>query len=116
MSYDLSFWKEKPGIKLDAQITYERLLNRERVEGVEELPIEKILERVKGEFRQEWTQLDNVTWEGPHMAFQVYTTPQFFRIDCYGMTSDEMNVFIDIACEFGCPLYDPQAGKRYDGT
>jgi hypothetical protein len=30
------------------------------------------------------------------------------------MDGDDLNRFIDIGAEFGCPLYDPQAGKRYD--
>ena len=116
MSYDLDFWKEKPGIKLDPQTTYERLSDGEWVEGLEELPIEAILENVGLKFRQGWTQLDEMTWEATDKGFQVYTTPQFFRVDCGGMTGEEMNVFIEIAAEVGCPLYDPQVGERFDGA
>lgn len=35
-------------------------------------------------------------------------------IDCYGMDGEDMNKFIDILFEYGCPLYDPQVGERYD--
>jgi hypothetical protein len=116
MSYDLNFWKEQPGRKLDPQSTYERLSEGERVEGLEDLPIKKILDRVKTEFRQGWTQSDDESWEtaDEERAFQVFTTPQFFRVDCYGLSDEEMTALIDIAAEFGCPLYDPQVGKRYD--
>jgi hypothetical protein len=116
MSYDLSFWKEKPGIRLDPQETYERLSNGEQVDGLEELPTEQMLELVGIRFREGWEQLDKQTWEADSKGFQVYTTPQFFRVDCGGLTGDEMNLFIDIASEFGCPLYDPQVGERFDGT
>ena len=42
------------------------------------------------------------------------TTPQFVRIDCYGMKGEDMNKFIDILDEYGCPLYDSQVGERFD--
>lgn len=115
MGYDINFWKQKPGCKLSPQDVYERLSNGDEVEGLETLPIESVLARLKEAFSS-WEQLDAQTWEGPSGSFQVYTTPQFFRIDCYGLSDEEMNVFIDIGSEFGCPLYDPQTGKRFDGA
>ena len=82
---------------------------------LEELPIEEMLSRVKAIFAGAgWTQLDELNWESAGGAFQIYTTSQFFRVDCYGMEGEDMNRFIDIASEFGCPLYDPQVGTRYE--
>lgn len=114
MSYDLNFWKQKPGMTLDPQEIYERLCNGDRVEGLEELPVEKMLASVRTAFADGWTQLGALTWDGPEKAFQIYTTSQYFRVDCYGMSGEDMNVFIDIGSDFGCPLYDPQVGKRFD--
>jgi hypothetical protein len=114
MSYDLNFWREKPGIKLDPQMTYEQLSHGEWVEGLEDLPIEQILKRIQEAFTQGWTKLDFQSWEAPGKGFQIFTTPQSFRVDCGGITGEEMNLFIDIAAEFGCPLYDPQVGQRFD--
>ena len=31
------------------------------------------------------------------VAFQVSSTPQSFRIDCYGLEGEDMNLFIDIS-------------------
>lgn len=115
MSYDLNCWKEQPGVSLDPQAVYERLSEGEHVDGLEELPITEILERVKESFGEGWTQLDDFTWEAPKKSFQVFTTPQFFRVDCGGMTGEEMNRFIEIGLEFGCPLFDPQVGERFVG-
>jgi len=113
MGYDLNFWKQQPGVKLDAQGTYERLSNGEEVEGVESLPIDEIAGRVEQAFAT-WSRLDPVTWDGPVGGFQLYMTPRLFRVDCFGMTGDDMNTFINIALEFGCPLYDPQTGVRFE--
>lgn len=114
MSYDLDFWKYRPGVSLDHQETYEKLCDGQTVEGLEELPIDRMLSRLKQVFA-DWEQRDAETWESDNGTFQVFTTPQFFRVDCYGMEGDDMNKIIDVASEFGCPLYDPQVTTRYDG-
>ena len=118
MSYDLNFWKyESNSPSNDHQSVYLRLSNGERVEGLANIPIDDILRRIEETFSsQGWTSLDSKsTWESAKGAFQVFTTPQFFRVDCYGMRGEDMNCFINIASEFGLPLYDPQVGKRFGG-
>jgi hypothetical protein len=60
--------------------------------------------------------LDTQTWQGANGSFQIYTTSQFFRIDCYGMDGEDINKFIDVGAEFDCPLYDPQVNQRFDGS
>ena len=87
------------------------------MDGVEELPVANMLERVRDTFSaQGWSALDELNWESDRGAFQLYTTPQYFRVDCYNMDGEDMNHFIDIANEFGCPLNDPQVGQRFDGS
>jgi hypothetical protein len=67
-----------------------------------------------------WTQPEgestSLFWE--HIdkdkgVFQVYITTQVFRVDCYGMCTEDMNHIIDIASSFSLSLYDPQTGKKY---
>lgn len=116
MSYDLNFWKFKSGIYLDPQTTYSSLCEGEHVDGLEELPIEEILNRIKVIFSDGWEQLDELNWEAVNRgAFQISTTSQMLRVDCYGMSVNDMNRFIDLGTEFECPLYDPQVGTRFDG-
>ncbi len=115
MSYDLNFWKYKTGVSQNHQDVYEKLSDGQNVDELEELPIPELLKRVNDVFLSAgWEKLDESNWESDKGAFQIYTTPQFFRIDCYGMEGADMNHFIDIAKEFGCPLYDPQVGERFD--
>lgn len=114
MSYDLDFWRYKPGVVLNHQQVYEQLSDGQTVDGLEELPINDILARVKEVFA-DWQQLDGANYDGGDRgAFQITTTPQLFRVDCWGMDGEDMNRFIDVANEFDCPLYDPQVGERYD--
>jgi hypothetical protein len=116
MSYDLNFWKYKTDTRLDHQLVYERLSNGEYVVGLEDIPVQAIRERVGEEFANDWQQLNTDLWEQLHGngAFQIYTTAQLFRVDCYGMDSTDMNRLIEIALDFDCRLFDPQVGKRFD--
>jgi hypothetical protein len=115
MSYDLDLWRYKAGVKLDHQKVYEQLSAGEHVEGVDDLPIDAVMRRVNEVF-SDWEKLDTVTFDGGDRGtFQLFTTPQFFRVDCYGMSGEEMNKFVEIGGEFRCSLYDPQAGQRFDG-
>ena len=117
MSYDLDFWKYKNGVYLNNQETYEKCSNEQIVEGLEDLPIESILEDVRVEFntwRMEESDLDFENPEG-RGAFQIFTTTQFIRFDCYGMQGEDMNRIIDVMNKYHCPLYDPQVQQRFDG-
>lgn len=114
MSNDLNFWRYQSGIRLTHQLVYEKLSGGQRVDGLEELPIERIMRRIGEEFAG-WKKVDARIFDGGDKGgFEIRTTPQSFRIDCRGMEGDDLNRFIDIGAEFGCPLYDPHEGKRYD--
>ena len=117
MSYDLDFWQYETARPMaDHHAVYERLSEGEFVAGLRTIPIDAILAKLDGVFSSlGWTKLDETNWEGQAGAFQIFTTPQFLRIDCYGMNGEDMNRVIDLASGFGLPLYDPQVGKRYDG-
>lgn len=114
MSYDLNFWKCKLGVTLAHQQTYENLSDGQKVDGLEDLPIERMLVRIEEVF-SDWEKLSSDSWKSKKGAFQVFTTAQFLRVDCYGMDDEDINKMIDIAGEFDCPLYDPQVGTRFDG-
>jgi len=85
------------------------------MEELETLPVDEILKKIAGDF-SDWTIQNNgkdFEKEG-HGAFQIFTTPQIVRFDCYSMQEDDMNLLMDILIEFGCPLYDPQISTRFD--
>ncbi len=115
MSYDLAFWKQTPTTQTEPQVTFERLLNEERVEGLDELLIERILARIAEVFAVGWERLDKYNWERDDGSFQVGVGSQYFLIFSYSLPGEVLNEFIDIATEFGCKLYDPQTMERYEG-
>ena len=116
MSMDLNFWKYKEGAIHDNDRIYKRACcDGEVAEELESLPIDEILKKTASAF-SDWTVLDQSHYEKEGKgAFEIFTTSQIVRFDCYGMQEADMNALMDILIEFGCPLYDPQIATRFDG-
>lgn len=116
MSMDLNFWKYLEGVYLDnQQVYFQACCEGDLVDGLETLPLVEIMEKLKATFF-EWTQnAPNDFSRKGHGAFQISTTSQMVRFDCYGMSGDDMNLLIDVMLAFHCPLYDPQVATRFDG-
>ena len=114
MARDLNFWKYKENIYLDNQEVYEKLSDGDYVEGLETLPIQQILRDIEVTFK-DWKKESECNYQGEHGAFQIFTTEQFVRFDCYNMHNDDLNKLIDVLLKYKCPLFDPQISERFDG-
>lgn len=116
MSMDLNFWKYKENVAHDHATIYQTACcDGNLVKELEILPIDEILKKISVVF-SDWTIQNNgkdFEKEG-HGTFQIFTTPQIVRFDCYGMQENDMNALMDILIDFGCPLYDPQISERFD--
>lgn len=114
--YELVFWIYKEGIYHNNHLVYEALVEEQLVEGLEELPVEIISNRIAALF-SDWERVDSVSWKNNSGvgAFQIKTTSQSYKIDCYGTNGKTMDKLVAILEEFKCPLYDPQVPQRYDG-
>jgi hypothetical protein len=113
--YELLFWNYQDEIYLNHHLVYEALCDQERVEGLQELPIDVILNRIAKVFST-WQKVDATSYKNPNGngAFQIKTTTQSIKIDCYGTEGKTMNLLVDTLAEFKLPLYDPQVPERYD--
>lgn len=116
MSIDLNFWKYQNNVYLDHAAVYQKACcNQESVEGLEVLPVEDILKEIAAAF-PEWDVLDPFNYEKKEGqgSFQISTTPQTVRFDCYSMEQADMKRFSVLMSKFECSLYDPQQGVRFD--
>ncbi|WP_426485890.1 hypothetical protein [Flavobacterium sp. 2] len=113
--YELLFWRYLDEIYLNNQEVYEALVEKQEVEGLAALQVEVIINRINSVF-SEWERVDENSWKNPKRkgAFQVITTSQSIKIDCYGTEGKTMNQLVSVMEEFKCPLYDPQVPERYD--
>jgi hypothetical protein len=113
--YELVFWKYEDDVYLNNHEVYEAILDESEVEGLAILPIQVILNRISNLF-QTWTKVDENSWQHPNNkgAFQIKTTSQSVKIDCYGTEGKTMDLLVSILEEFKTALYDPQIPVRYD--
>lgn len=113
--YELLFWRYLEEIYLNNQEVYEAIAEKEEVEGLAILPVDVIVNRINSVF-SDWERVDENSWKNTKGkgAFQVTTTSQSVKIDCYGTEGKTMNKLVDLMAEFKCPLYDPQVPERYD--
>ena len=63
--YELVFWQYQEGIYLNHQLVYESLVEQEMVEGLEELPVTVILNRIASVFST-WEKVDDNSWKNPN--------------------------------------------------
>lgn len=115
MSMDLNFWKYKEDAAHDNSKIYElACCDGKTVEELETLPINEIFNKIASTF-SDWEALDKTHYEkAGRGAFEIFSTSQIVRFDCYGMQEVDMNSLMDILIDFGCPLYDPQISERFD--
>lgn len=116
MGIDLNFWKYQNGTYLNHAAVYQTACcNHETVEGLEILPMEDILRETATAFH-DWNSIDPLNYEKKEGAgsFQISTTPQTVRFDCYSMERSDCKRFSSLMSKFGCSLYDPLQGIRFD--
>jgi hypothetical protein len=117
MSYDLAFWKQKPTCTASPSSIYGDLLEGRAVDGLETIPTTEFITRVQERFLGISTDGGLTFWEGGKRGmFELCSSDQHVHFCCRQMSGDDMNILVDIAVAFDCRLYDPQTGKRYDGS
>ena len=119
MSYDLTFWRQQPGVSLAPIETYRALNDGSPVDGLAAIPIEDMLRDVMLAFPSALRELNGshewVTWTSAdgQDSFQVEWSAQHMTVTCRHLHSDDMNKIVNIGVAHGCPLFDPQTGERF---
>ena len=113
--YELVFWNYQEEVYLNHHLVYEAIEAKEMVDGLENLPVDVILNRIANVFST-WEKVDASSYKNTNGsgAFHITNTPQSIKIDCYGTEGKSMDLLVDILQEYKCPLYDPQIPARYD--
>jgi hypothetical protein len=115
MSYDLTFWKQELTATQTPSHIYGELLEGRTVEGLETIETAEFTKLIHQRFPGIVTDGGLTFWEGGERGmFELHTSDQHVHIVCREMSGEDMNVLIEIASTFDCPLYDPQVDKRFD--
>jgi hypothetical protein len=104
----LLFWKPGPNIKLSAPEIAQELMWGEDVEGLIDLPVREILDRLKADFPQHEEQAGAFLGRGAAGQFEATWTWQFVRVTCRDLTVADRERVIDAIESFDCMAFDPQ--------
>ncbi len=125
MSYDLWFWNQSTKLKKAPEDIVEEFVEGKTVEGIKSLEIDKILGQIIEEFPDAEKEHQKESGELVQIVIDrnktedwiilVEWSGQYLCVESHGAPGEVLNQFIDISLEFGCRLYDPQTGTRYDG-
>lgn len=120
MSYDFAFWREIAPVDATPAEICSRLYEDEDIDGLAELPLELIKDRLLIAFPTIHVGATGLDWEGSDSYFQITWPPSpvnAILVSCGHSllkSPDVINRLIDIMREFGCALYDPQIDTRFE--
>ena len=101
------FWKAGPEVKLSSPRLPAELVWGEEVDGLIDLPVREIIDRLKVEFPA--ARGKTGTAHGPRRRRLVrgHLDLARFRVDCRGLAAEHRERLIDAIESFGCMAYDP---------
>jgi hypothetical protein len=105
----LLFWRSSPAVKLSAQEVARELVWGEEVEGLIDLPIREIIDRLKAEYPQHVESPGLLTCQANGGSFEIIWSWQFLRIEERGLAPEERERLIDIVESFECMAFEAQA-------
>ena len=91
--------------------------------GLETLPIESILSELIAALprlgagvgsRAGWSGSTGTAMTGFRVFGSLWSDVHVY-VDCRSVSYEIVNRIIEVLAGFGCPLYDPQDDKRFDG-
>jgi len=104
----LLFWNPGPSVRLSPAEIARELVWGEEVEGLIDLPVKEMIERLKTEFPQHDEQPGTLVARIGDGKFEATWTWQHLRIDCHELPAAARQRLIDTVESFGCMAYAPQ--------
>jgi hypothetical protein len=116
VSDDIMFWRGTPSAPIPISGVYSRLSEGQAVDGLEQLPTETIIDRIRDVYPESERTGAIIDCAGEEGSFQVSWSSQHIRIDSYGLPREEINRLMSIVQAFGCVMFDPSINRLFDGT
>ncbi len=110
-AYDLLFWKAGPAVKLSAPEVARELTWGEEVEGLIDLPIREIIDRLKAEFPQHEEKTGLLVGRAESGTFEATWSWQHVKVHCRDMPAEERQRLVDAIESFDCMAYEMPAGR-----
>jgi hypothetical protein len=101
----LLFWRTSPATKLSAHDIARELVWGEEVEGLIDLPIREILDRIKAEFPQHLEKSGVLACHAGGGSCEITWSWQYLRVEHRDLPPHERERLIDLIESFECMAY-----------
>lgn len=102
----LLFWKSGPNVKLSPPEIAREIVWGEEVEGLIDLPVREIIDRLKAEFPQHEEKSGSLTCRGESGSAEVTWSWQCIRVENHGFAAADRERLIDAVESFDCMAYE----------
>jgi len=109
--FELLFWKSMPSVRLSSAEIARELVWGEEVDGLIDLPVREIIDRLKAEFPEHEEKSGVLLGRAGAGTFEATWTWQYIRVQCQGFAGEERERLIETIESFGCMAYDPQLSQ-----
>jgi hypothetical protein len=103
----LLFWKSSPAVKLSPAEIARELVWGEEVDGLIDLPIREIIDRLKTVFPQNDEKPGLLVARVGEGSFEATWTWQHVKVDCQNLVAADRDRLIETIESFGCKAYEP---------
>jgi hypothetical protein len=109
---DLLFWKAGPAVKLSAPEVARELVWGEEVDGLIDLPVREIIDRLKAGFPQHEEKTGLLIGHAAAGSFEASWTWQHLRVHCHDLPPDDRQRLIETIESFDCMAYEIPPGTH----
>jgi hypothetical protein len=102
----LMFWKPRPGLDLQPPAIAQELAFGEEVDGLVDLPIKEIIDRLKGAFPQHRETPGLLALETGTGRCEATWSWQHVKLELAGVSDDERQRLIGVVEAFGCKAHE----------
>jgi hypothetical protein len=107
MSDMLLFWNPGPNLRLSPAEVAREIVWGEEVDGLIDLDVRDIIERLKAAFPDHQEQSGQLIGRGTAGTFEATWTWQHVRVDCRDLAGKDRQRLIDTIEAAGCQAYAP---------
>jgi hypothetical protein len=106
----LLFWKPGPKVKLSAPEIAREIVWGEEVEGLIDLPVREIIDRLKAEFPQCEEKSGLLVCRADAGTCEITWSWQFLRAECQDLATADRERLIEAVESFDCMAYESGRG------
>lgn len=112
MKTTLTFWRQRPDLRLAPAAIAQELLFGNEVDGLIDLPVQEVIARLKESFPGAIERAGELVWLDGEESFEATWTWQHFHVDGEELSDDSRSRLIAVLDAFDCPAFDAQLGVR----